>query len=59
MRGDPDCKHSWVWSNYVLTSNPPQRDRICSECGRVERITPIYYKHEPGFDDIYKQFHGG
>lgn len=32
-----NCDHDWVYSNYMLTSNPPQCDKICKKCGLIGR----------------------
>jgi hypothetical protein len=54
--GNPECGHSWVQSNVVLTSYPPIHKQICEHCGRVESYSAkISFK--PSFDEIYHKFH--
>lgn len=31
-----NCKHSWVYENSILCSNPPKQRKICQICGKVE-----------------------
>ncbi len=41
------CDHIWVYESCLLLSNPPQRNRICSKCGKKGRIqcgVPVPYK---------------
>ena len=54
---NPDCKHEWVYDDWVVLSNPPIYHRICKLCGRLE--------HEYGrrmesskFGEINEEFHG-
>jgi len=54
-----DCDHDWCDSAYVLTSNPPQRDRICRKCGRAERVATGPYYDAGEFDRLKRQFGGG
>ena len=42
------CEHDWCYNNAVLTSYPPQRDRICRKCGKQERVC------EEGFRDYHE-----
>ena len=51
------CEHTWVYDNCLLLSEPPQRDRICSKCGEMGRVTmgiPIPY--EDTYPAIVKKF---
>ena len=37
--GKENCDHDWVYSNQMLTSMPPQVDKICRKCGKIGRDT--------------------
>ncbi len=51
------CRHDWVYSNSMLTSYPPQRDKICKKCGKKERETiGKAIKMENTYDGVYKKF---
>ena len=32
------CNHTWTYESKLLLSEPPQRNRICSQCGRHEHL---------------------
>ena len=52
-----ECKHTWVYAPYVLTSNPPQYPKICSKCGTTDiepAIVPI--RETESYDDIVERF---
>lgn len=34
-----ECEHDWSYAPGILTSCPPQQNRICRKCGKKERIT--------------------
>lgn len=56
--GNPKCKHSWVYENLIILTNPGHYHRICEKCGRVEHKSgpDIPASH---FQEIWRKFHGG
>ncbi len=50
-----NCAHVKVWSNNILTSNPPQRDWICSRCGERGRSRGQYQTQDL-YSDLVKMF---
>lgn len=51
------CQHSWVVSDSVLCSNPPQYKRICKICGKIETFRYGEIEEKETYEDIYKKFH--
>ena len=52
-----NCQHTWVCSSYMLCSNPPQIDKICSKCGLISRdVIGIINTDE--YSEIVKKFKG-
>lgn len=45
------CDHTWVYADFIYTTYPEQRDRICSKCGKKECVTVGVAKP---FEDTYK-----
>ena len=51
------CKHNWIYANKIYTTLPPQRDRICSKCGKKECVTMgVKIPHEDTYDGISERF---
>ncbi len=51
------CDHKWIYENKILLSNPPQRNRICSNCGKEERIVcGIPEPYEDTYERIKNKF---
>lgn len=51
------CSHIWVYANRIYTSLPPQRDRICSKCGKQECVTMgIKTPFEDTYEGIVEKF---
>ncbi len=51
------CNHVWVYEEKLLLSNPPQRNRICSKCGKKDRITcGVLIPFEDTYKGIIKKF---
>lgn len=48
------CKHKKVYSNYVLTSNPPQYPWICEKCGTEGTdVGPVFHSR---YEEIKEKF---
>ncbi len=50
-----DCKHSWVYQNQILASNPPGVRRICAICGKKETLFGTL-DTSASYEDVEKQF---
>jgi len=55
-KGKPSCRHTWVYDDVTICTNPPMGHRICSQCGRVEHIRGKMLS-EGTFGDMYDKFH--
>jgi hypothetical protein len=51
-----DCQHDWCYANAILTSYPPQQDRICRLCGLTERVTVGEYVDPNEYDRLKERF---
>lgn len=49
------CEHSWVYANYILTSDPPQRDRICEKCLTEERVAGERYVEGVTYEELKRK----
>ena len=49
------CIHDWSYAPCLLTSDPPQQDRICRLCGKQERIR-IGERSYNDYGDILNKF---
>ncbi len=54
--GDPNCKHEWVYSDYVLCAYPAVHPKICRLCGRVEHERDSLPEDET-FRVLMERFH--
>ena len=52
-KGNPDCRHTWVYDDAVICTLPPICHRICSQCGRVEHV-----QGELSQVSVYEEFYG-
>ncbi len=51
------CEHAWVYADKIYCSLPPQRDRICSKCGKKECVQiGIKRPFEDTYDGIVEKF---
>ena len=53
-----ECNHEWVYSDRVLTSNPPIYEKICKICGEQEYERKTIKKEET-YDEILRRFNSG
>lgn len=53
-----ECEHNWAYSNQMLLSNPPQRNKICKNCGLVGRDRIGTYKDDD-YDRAIEKFKAG
>lgn len=51
-----ECNHDKVFSNYVLTSNPPQYPWICRKCGYMSRDIGEYYSARNEYEELIEKF---
>ena len=52
--GADGCSHHWVRERNVSDSTPPQTDRICEWCGRLERVE--IYAPPPTYEEVNAEY---
>jgi len=51
-----DCQHWWVNANTIYATDPPQLDRICKKCGRMETVVMEGYTNPYQYRETVEKF---
>ena len=58
MTDQEECKHEKVYSNSILTSDPPQTPWICKLCGKTGTDRSSISFQEETYEQLLERFHG-